>query len=89
MLSDSSVKKDTQRLPPAYLAAGILEFWLIDARKQQLRFTIHQRGDAAFVPVPVDDDGWQYSAVMRHHFRLVRTTDELNHWVYELQVREP
>jgi Uma2 family endonuclease len=88
VLSDSSVKKDTQLLPPAYFAAGVLEFWLIDARKPHLQFTIHHRGAAEFVPVPRDADGWQYSAVMQHHFRLLRTTDELNHWVYELQVRE-
>ena len=88
VVSDSSVKKDTRFLPPAYFAAGVREFWLIDARKQVLRFVIHERGATEFVPVAVDADGWQYSTVMRHHFRLVRTTDELNHWVYELQTRE-
>ena len=42
IVSDASVKKDTERLPAAYHAAGIREFWLIDARGVEVRFTIHR-----------------------------------------------
>jgi Uma2 family endonuclease len=44
IISDSSVKKDTRRLPAAYFAAGIREFWLIDARRKEMLFQIHRRG---------------------------------------------
>jgi Uma2 family endonuclease len=40
IVSDSSVKKDTRRLPGAYFEAGIREFWLIDARRKDLLFQI-------------------------------------------------
>src|SRR3990172_3727392 len=32
IVSDSSVLKDTRRLPSLYYRAGVAEFWLIDAR---------------------------------------------------------
>ncbi len=38
IVSDSSVVKDTQRLPQAYFAAGVAEFWLVDARGADLFF---------------------------------------------------
>ena len=38
IVSDSSVRKDTQRLPAAYYRAGVRENWLIDARGEQLGF---------------------------------------------------
>jgi len=44
IVSDSSVGKDTRRLPNAYYQAGVPEFWLIDARVGELFFRIHQRG---------------------------------------------
>jgi Uma2 family endonuclease len=43
IVSDSSVHKDTKRLPPLYAAAGVPELWRIDARGSDLRFEIHQR----------------------------------------------
>jgi hypothetical protein len=33
ILSDSSVGKDTRRLPEAYAKAGVGELWLVDARR--------------------------------------------------------
>ena len=39
--SDSSTRKDTQRLPASYHAAGVREFWLIDARRADVQFTIN------------------------------------------------
>ena len=32
IVGDASVGKDRRRLPPAYFAAGVMEFWLSDAR---------------------------------------------------------
>ena len=38
IVSDSSVCKDTKRLPAAYFAAGVPEFWLVDARRRSWCF---------------------------------------------------
>ena len=48
-------------MPPAYFAAGIEEYWLVDARRADLLFQIHARGTGAFEPVSPDGDGWQPS----------------------------
>jgi len=51
IVSDRSVVKDTRRLPEAYFKAGVREFWLADARSQQLVFLIHQRAEAGYQAV--------------------------------------
>jgi Uma2 family endonuclease len=73
VVSDGSVKKDTMRLPAAYWAAGVREFWLADARGENLVFVIHERGQTAFQPVQVDDEGFQFSSVMGCRYHLERT----------------
>jgi Uma2 family endonuclease len=87
IISDSSVKKDTQRLPRAYFAAGVSEFWLIDARDEELVFVIHRRGESAFVPATVDDDGYQRSDVLDASYQLERGRHARGHWVYKLRMR--
>ena len=44
IVSDSSENKDLHRLPPEYFAAGVREFWLIDVRRPDIQFQIHNRG---------------------------------------------
>ena len=73
VVSDSSVKKDTVRLPAAFWAAGVREFWLADARRDELLFVIHERGEGGFQPVKIDADGFQVSAVMGYRYRLERS----------------
>jgi Uma2 family endonuclease len=72
VVSPSSVAKDTKRLPVAYFAAGVKEFWLVDAQQDELRFTIHRRGRKAFEPVDADKAGFVPSAVLKRSFKLVR-----------------
>jgi hypothetical protein len=85
IISDSSAVKDKDRLPEAYFAAGVREFWLIDARKRQLFFQIYRRGKSAFVPVKADDDGFQRSAVFGCSYRLVRRKGAHGFWTYQLR----
>jgi Uma2 family endonuclease len=85
VVSDSSVAKDTRRLPQALLRAGVREYWLADARRGQLKFQIHKRGKTAFRPVPADAEGFQRSPVFACRFRLVASRDPLGHWAFELQ----
>ena len=88
IVSDTSVTKDTRRLPWAYFQAGIREFWLLDARGERLRFEIHRRGPAGFEPVEPDQDGFQSSAVLGSRFRLDRQLDEDGLWEFDLLRKE-
>jgi Uma2 family endonuclease len=84
IISDSSVKKDTKRLPPAYFAAGVQELWLVDARGQEMVFQIHRRGVAGFEAVAGDDEGYQRSNVLDASFFLERARHQRGHWIYRL-----
>ena len=84
IVSDSSVSKDTRRLPRAYYQAGVREFWLIDARGEELLFQIHHAGDAAFETVPADADGFQRSNVLNASYKLERHQDPRGLWSYDL-----
>jgi Uma2 family endonuclease len=87
IVSDSSVTKDTKHLPPAYWTAGVGEFWLVDARGEELIFQIHRRGSAAFEPASVDADGFQHSLVLECRYRLIRRRDNDGYWAFELVER--
>jgi Uma2 family endonuclease len=85
IVSDSSVKKDTRRLPPAYFQAGVREFWLVDARGQTPIFIIHRRGENGFEPVAADAGGFQSSAVLACRYRLDAMRDAKGNWEYDLR----
>jgi Uma2 family endonuclease len=87
IVSDTSVAKDTQRLPDAYFKAGVGEFWLVDARREPLVFRIHQRGESAYRPVDVGADGFQASAVFACSFRLDGSRDPAGNWTFDLVER--
>jgi Uma2 family endonuclease len=75
VVSDSSVTKDTQRLPQLYAQAGIPEFWLADVRRAALAFEIWALGKDGYVRVPADSpgpDAWTTSPVLGDRFRLRR-----------------
>jgi Uma2 family endonuclease len=86
ILSDSSVTKDTRRLPPAYFAAGVCELWLVDARGDEPQFQIHHRGQTGFGPVAPDEEGFQTSGVFEHRYRLERQTTSRGHWRFDLKI---
>lgn len=87
IVSDSSVVKDTQDLPPAYWRAGVDEYWLADARGEQLQFQIHHRGPAGWERAPADPEGFQYSTVFERRFRLTRETEEDGEPLFDLEIR--
>ena len=86
VVSDSSVDKDTERLRRAYHAAGIPEYWLVDARGEEVVFQILLRRKAGYVAAPVKD-GWQRSRVFGRSFRLGRSQGRRGLWEYTLEVR--
>jgi Uma2 family endonuclease len=85
IVSDSSVRKDTQRLPKAYFSAGVQEFWLIDARGKELLFQLHRRGPLSFIAADSDADGYQRSDVLQATYQLERSRHARGHWVYRLR----
>jgi Uma2 family endonuclease len=86
-ISDSSVQKDTVRLRDAYHRASIPEYWLVDARGEELSFQILLRRKNGYAAAPVKD-GWQRSKVFARSFRLERVLDDFGLWEYTLHVRE-
>ena len=89
IVSDSSVAKDTKRLPISYWRAGIAEYWLIDVRGERTFFRIHTRGAEGYEPVTTDEEGFQSSTVFGQRFRLGRRRNARRRWVFDLQSREP
>jgi Uma2 family endonuclease len=87
LLSDKSVKKDTEDLRRLYWEAGVVEYWLVDARGEKTKFEIFKRGARGFVATR-KQGGWLTSTVLGRSFRLTRQTDPLGHPEYQLDVRE-
>ncbi len=85
IVSDSSVTKDTRRLPAAYFRAGVREFWLADARGERPVFIIHSPGQNGFGPVSPDADGFQPSAVFDCRYRLDAARDADGNWEFDLR----
>jgi Uma2 family endonuclease len=88
IISDASVRKDTERLPAMYDQAGIEEFWLIDARGPELLFQIFTRGSTGYEPVAADAEGFRRSAVLACSYRLERGRNRQGRLTFDLLSRE-
>jgi Uma2 family endonuclease len=85
VISPSSVRKDTRILRRAYFDAGIREYWLVDARGEEIDFQILIRGNDGFVAVE-PCEGMTDSEVLPASFRLTRERDRVGLWKYTLHV---
>lgn len=86
VVSDSSVEKDTVRLFDLYWQAGVTEYWLVDARGDQLSFDINRRTPEGFVATS-RRQGWVKSDVFGKSFRLTTEADDTDQPDYTLSVR--
>ena len=86
VVSRSSVQKDTVTLKRAYWEAGAREYWLVDARKEPLRFDLFRRGRSGFAAAR-RRDGWATSDVFGRSFRLVQTNNVAGHPEFRLESR--
>jgi Uma2 family endonuclease len=84
IVSDSSVRKDTIVLPELYFAAGVEEYWLIDARHAKIDFSLLVRGRKRFTLVKPDPQGYRRSRVLGGAFRLTRKKDPVGGSQYRL-----
>jgi Uma2 family endonuclease len=87
VVSDSSVKKDFDDLREAYHRAGIPEYWIVDARGDDIVFQILLRRKNGYVAA-VNREGWQRSKVFGSSFRLERKLNEYGLWEFTLHVRD-
>jgi Uma2 family endonuclease len=87
IVSDSSVVKDIIDLRAAYHQAGIGEYWLIDARGDDVFFQILHWRKTGYVAAR-GKDGWQRSRAFEQNFKLTRSTDRRGDWHYVLAVQE-
>lgn len=86
VVSTNSVRKDTIRLRELYWKAGIPEYWLVDARGEELSFDILRRARSGYVSSP-NRAGRQHSPVYRKSFKLTQKLDKLGFPEYTLSVR--
>jgi Uma2 family endonuclease len=84
--SDSSVPKDN-RLEQKYFAAGVIEYWRIDARGEELKFDILRRATAGFVPT-LAEHGYLRSTVFGRYFGLTVEVGALGIPEFVLDVAE-
>jgi Uma2 family endonuclease len=87
IVSDSSVRKDTKLLRQRYHWARVGEYWLIDARGEDIDFQILVWGELDYEPAVTSRGGWQTSPVFNRRFRLTRRRDRMGFWEYTLQVK--
>jgi Uma2 family endonuclease len=87
VVSPTSVHKDAELLLTAYYQAGVLEYWLIDARGETIQFTLYTRGLKGFVAA-TPNEGWFASPIFGREFHLDRERDRIGGWRYTLHIRE-
>jgi Uma2 family endonuclease len=86
VISDSSVKKDTETLFDAYWKAGVTEYWVVDARQHAVQFDIFRHSAKGYRRV-AKKEGWLASNVFGKSFRLTVAKRKTGHPKYTLEVR--
>jgi Uma2 family endonuclease len=86
IISPSSEDKDTEWLMTQYYDAGVTEYWLIDARGDDIRFDIYRHGPKGFVATR-KDGGWVKSRLLKRSFRMTRAAGIAGLPDYALDIR--
>jgi len=86
IVSRSSVTKDKRKLRKAYHRARIREYWIIDARRDEISFVVLYWRKSGYVAAS-QHDGWVHSRVFQRDFRLTRKVDRRGAWKYTLDVK--
>lgn len=87
VVSKSSVEKDTVDLMDLYWQAGVTEYWLVDARREPLRFDLYRHGSKGYAEVRRQAGGWLKSNIFGRSFRLTRGTNRAGDPTFTLAVR--
>jgi hypothetical protein len=83
IVSDSSHTKDFVTLRDRYHAAGVPEYWIIDARNDTVHFQVFSRTDQSYVAV-AEADHPQQSRVLGRALRIERSRNRAGRWDYQL-----
>jgi Uma2 family endonuclease len=86
IVSRGSVRKDKHLLREAYHRARVPEYWLIDARVEDIDFKLLWWRRTGYVAV-APRDGWLRSRILRHEVKLERVRHRLGLWRYTLHTR--
>ncbi|MBI2900989.1 MAG: Uma2 family endonuclease [Planctomycetes bacterium] len=86
-VSDSSKKKDRERLPARYFAAGVREYWVADGRVDPVALVLYRRGRDRYVETRPDSDGFRRSQILGRSVRIVRIPMELGLVRFRMDVR--
>lgn len=87
VVSNSSETKDLVDLRQWYWKGGIEEYWLVDARTEEVSFEILKRSESGYISEKRAVGGWVRSNVFRKSFRLIRGEDEVGKPLYALEVK--
>jgi Uma2 family endonuclease len=88
IVSKSSVTKDAVTLKERYALAGIPEYWLIDCRRDAIRFNVLTLRGRKYRVAKPNATGTRRSAVLDAHVKLTRTKSPVNTWRYKLLVEK-
>jgi len=83
IVSDSSVRKDTRLLHDIYGRAGVREYWLIDARGDEIQFQIFSNTESGFV-ASAGPSLPQESGVLGDRWQLTRSRNRAGRFNYAL-----
>jgi len=87
-VSDSSERKDTERLRERYFKAGVREYWILDARGSKLSFTVLRRAPRGYMAVRPGRGGFLRSAVLGRAVRVTRSPARMGLMTYRLEFRD-
>jgi Uma2 family endonuclease len=87
VVSNSSVREDTQVLVEDYWRAGIPEYWLVDARDETPTFEIMRSGPDGYIRTRRQSGGWLKSQVFGRSFRFTQAADSRGNPRYAVEVR--
>ena len=87
VVSDSSEEKDLVDLRTLYWKAGVDEYWLVDARTEDVRFEVLRRTAAGYSSTRKQAGGWVRSDLFDASFHLVKLENRAGRPNYKLEVR--
>ena len=87
VVSDRSQKKDRERLFDAYFRAGVLEYWIVDGRGDEVIFQIYELRGERYAEANMDDEGLIPSQVLSCGYLVNRHRGPGGFWSYDLQLR--
>lgn len=88
VVSDSSERKDTERLRERYFRAGVREYWILDARGSKLSFTVLRRTSRGYVAVRPGRGAFLQSRVLGRAVRVTRSPARMGLMTYRLEFRD-